>query len=118
MYWLILVLWVCSHIVDIILVKAMASESRELPIFSDPMPTLLSWPIWLHLLLYSILFLLFIYELNTFVFNVAYSVSTIEPKVIVTLLSMIYFKSPFDLNIALSISFVIICIELIKARFN
>jgi small multidrug resistance pump len=116
MKWLILILGIASNASASVLVKVAMMPPRKFPSFSDPMSALVNWPFWLGLMLYGAAFLLYAAALARLPLNVAQPVLTSGAIAVVTLVSVLVFREPFQWSTGVGIILVIAGVVLITAR--
>jgi small multidrug resistance pump len=116
MKWLILFMGIASNASASILVKVAMMPPRKFPSFSDPMSALGNWPFWLGLVLYGAAFLLYAAALARLPLNVAQPVLTSGAIAVVTLVSVLVFREPFQWSTGVGIILVIAGVVLITAR--
>jgi small multidrug resistance pump len=116
MKWLILILGIASNASASVLVKVAMMPPRKFPSFSDPMSALVNWPFWLGLMLYGAAFLLYAAALARLPLNVAQPVLTSGAIAVVTLVSVLVFREPFQWSTGAGIILVIAGVVLITAR--
>ena len=116
MKWVILIFGIASNVAASVLIKTAITPPRRFPSLSEPMASLLNWPLWLGLFFYGATFLFYAAALTRLPLNIVHPILTSGAIVFVALLSGIMFRETFYWTTILGIAMIVVGVILLTAR--